>query len=53
MSRRLRATLIIIGLLLVGISLAALAYALLPPATLHQAAPLAPTLLALPPGGAP
>jgi hypothetical protein len=53
MSRRLRATLIIIGLLLVGISLAALMYALFPPAVLHDATPLAPTLFALPPGGAP
>ena len=53
MSRRTRIILVIIGLALVGISLAALSYALAPVGTLREATPLAPTLFTLPPAGLP
>jgi hypothetical protein len=51
MTRRTRIILALIGLLLVGISVAALSYAFAPAQIMHASAPLAPTLLAVPPGG--
>lgn len=53
MSRRTRTLLVIAGLLLVGISIAALVYALAPVEVLRESTPLAPTLFTLPAGGAP
>ncbi len=53
MSRRTRVILAIIGLLLVGLSVAALSYAFAPTGMLHDATPVAPTLFTLPPGGVP
>ncbi len=53
MSRRTRMILVCSGLLLVGISLAALTYALTPAGVMREATPLAPTLFTLPPGGVP
>ncbi len=53
MSRRTRIILAVIGLLLVGISLAALSYAFAPSGVLHEATRIAPTLFTLPAGGAP
>jgi hypothetical protein len=48
MTRRLRLTLVLIGLIILGFSLAALAFALWPGEALREAAPLAPTLFAPP-----
>jgi hypothetical protein len=53
MSRRLRAFLLILGLLLLAISLAALLYAFQDGEVLRGSATLAPTLFTLPAGGAP
>ncbi len=53
MSRRTRIILALIGLLLVAISIAALSFAFAPAGVLHETAPIAPTLLTLPPGGVP
>ena len=51
MSRRKRMTLALIGLLLLAFALAALTYAFSPAVVLSEQAPIAPTLLTLPPGG--
>ena len=51
MSRRKRMILAVIGLLLLAFALAALSYAFSPSAVLRDQAPIAPTLLTLPPGG--
>jgi hypothetical protein len=53
MAKRTRILLALAGLLLVAIALAALGYAFLPAEVLHLSAPVAPTLLSLPPGGLP
>ncbi len=53
MSRQTRIILAVIGLLLVGISVAALTYALAPAGVLHETTPIAPTLFTLPAGGVP
>jgi hypothetical protein len=53
MSRRTRIFLIIIGLLLLAVAIAALTYALIPARVLHEVTPIAPTVFTLPPGGAP
>lgn len=53
MARRTRILMVCIGLLLVGISAAALVYAFSSPGLLHASAPVAPTLFALPPVGSP
>jgi hypothetical protein len=53
MSRRTRIILAVVGLLLVGISIAALSYAFIPAGVLREATPIAPTLFTLPPGGLP
>ena len=53
MPLRTRAVLALIGLLLVGISIAALVYAFAPVGALRDTAPIAPTLLTLSPGGIP
>jgi hypothetical protein len=53
MSRRTRILLAVIGLLLLGISLAALSYAFAPAGVLRETTPIIPTLLTLPPGGVP
>lgn len=53
MTRKTRAILVLLGLLIVIFALTALAYALLPGETLREQAPIAPTLFTLPPGGAP
>lgn len=53
MARQTRVILALIGLLLVGISIAALVYAFAPGNVLREAAPLAPTLFTLPAGGVP
>jgi hypothetical protein len=52
MSRTLRITLLMIGLALMCISLAALVYALAPTGTLSQQTTIVPTLL-VPPGAVP
>jgi len=49
----MRIFLVIAGLLVIGISLAALVYAFAPVEVLHESTPLAPTLFTLPAGGAP
>ena len=53
MSRRMRAFLLILGLLLLAISLAALVYAFQAGEVTRSSATLAPTLFTLPAGGAP
>ncbi len=53
MSRRMRVLLVLIGLALVVISLAALSFAWAPVDILRDQAPVAPTLFVLPGGGAP
>ena len=53
MSRRMRTILVIAGLLLVGLSIVALAYALVPADVVRESTPLAPTLFTLPAGGLP
>ncbi len=53
MSRRTRIILALIGLLLVAISITALAFAFAPASVLHETTPIAPTLFTLPPGGLP
>ena len=52
MSRPLRIVILVFGLVLICVSVAALAYALTPMGTLSQQATLVPTLL-VPPGAAP
>lgn len=53
MKKRTRIILVLIGLLLVIISLAALNYAFSAPDVLRETAPLSPTLFTLPAAGAP
>ena len=53
MSRRMRLLLMLLGLVLVMISLAALSFAWMPVDIFHEQAPVAPTLFVLPGGGAP
>jgi hypothetical protein len=53
MSQRMRIFLTLIGLLLLAISIAALAYAFIPARVIQDATPIAPTLFTLPPGGVP
>jgi hypothetical protein len=53
MTPRVRRFLVLIGLLLVTASLAALFYAFAPVETFTLQTPIAPTLFTLPPGGAP
>lgn len=52
MSRRMRLVLLIAGLLLLILALAALSFALQPDATLRETIRLSPTLF-VPPGGVP
>ncbi len=51
MTRKTRAIMVLIGLLIVLFAMAALAYALTPVEALREQAPIAPTLFTLPPGG--
>jgi hypothetical protein len=53
MSRRTRLILLLVGLLLLAIALAALSFAWSPVRVLTDQAPIAPTLFVLPPGGSP
>jgi hypothetical protein len=53
MSRNRRIILVLVGLALIGISLAALTYAFAAPGILRESAPLAPTLFTLPAGSVP
>lgn len=53
MSRKRRIILALVGLALIGISLAALTYAFAASGVLRESAPIAPTLFTLPAGNAP